>query len=241
VIRERVIEGSWVPPWVRYQHVARYQWVATKTVGCKVIDAACGTGYGCRILLDRGARQVDGFDLSQEAVEAAKRGRKDARLHFEVADVTHLPVPDGSYDVFVALETIEHIEDDRAFLAEAVRVLKPGGRFICSTPNRAITNPGAAIGDRPFNPYHVREYTAPELEALLRLFFREVVFWGQSRYSALYAGVLAAIGRRLPQAGARLHQACKLLGIPWERPERHWPSPLAVGGTPEILIASCTL
>lgn len=73
MVVERVGEGTWLPPWVRHQHEARYNWAAERVQGCIVLDAACGTGYGAKRLIEHGARSVTGFDLAAEAVEAARQ------------------------------------------------------------------------------------------------------------------------------------------------------------------------
>ncbi len=235
---ERISDGGWVPPWIRYAHVLRYDWASTLAAGCSVLDAACGTGYGIAALLERGANRVIGLDLCAGAVgEAARRNTPGAQ--FLVADVTRLPLPDRSYDLFVSFETIEHLPDDRAYLREAARVLRPGGTFVCSTPNRTVTNPGITLADRPFNPHHLREYTRPELEMLLREYFASVHLLGQSYYGAGYVRLLTRIARYFPALAVRIHQARKLIGIPWEHPDRHRPIPLPPGGEPEYLVAVC--
>jgi ubiquinone/menaquinone biosynthesis C-methylase UbiE len=236
---ERVSADSWIPPWVRHQHVARYQWASAFAKGCHVIEAACGTGYGAPILARAGATQVDGFDVSAEAIQEALGHHRLDGVRFAVGDAARLPVPDAQYDIFLSLETIEHLEDDGAFLAEVVRVLQPQGTFLCSTPNRALTNPGTTIRDRPFNPHHVREYTRPELESLLHQYFSRVEFFGQSFYGRVYQRCLTRVGRVLPAAAVKLHQARKVLSLPWENFARHWPRPLTAGRVPEILLARC--
>jgi SAM-dependent methyltransferase len=240
LVLERVSEAAWAPLWVRHQHLARYRWASSFLRGSRVIEAACGTGFGAALLADAGAAQVDGFDLSAEAIQEAQAKHARANVHFEVGDVTHLPVAPGSYDFFVSLETIEHLENDQSLLVEALRVLKPAGRFLCSTPNRALTNPGTRIHDRPFNPHHVREYTQAELEALVRPYFEQIELFGQSFYGTGYRKVLTQVGRRLPGLGVKVHQLRKVLSLPWEKAERHWPHPLSPGKEPEILLAICT-
>jgi 2-polyprenyl-3-methyl-5-hydroxy-6-metoxy-1,4-benzoquinol methylase len=240
-IVERISQNFRVPPWVRRQHIARYRWASCFTRGCKVIDAACGIGYGAKILLDRGAERIDGFDLSTEAIQTARVTYPNMeKLSFEKAGVTNLPISDHSYDVFVSMETIEHIENDTAFLKEARRVLKPNGKFICSTPNRKLTNPGTPISRRPFNPHHVREYTLRELESKLREQFHTIEFYGQTPYERAYTDFLEKLGKTLPRPTSRLHQIRKLVCAPWDNLDRHNPIPMPIYGEPEILLAVCT-
>jgi SAM-dependent methyltransferase len=238
---ERLSENARMPPWVRHEHSARYQWAAGLVLGRRVVDAACGTGYGSRILLAEGATRVDGFDLSPDAIAEAQRLHTAPQARFEMADVTRLPCPDRTYDIFLSFETIEHLADDRALLREAVRVLKSGGTFVCSTPNRSVTNPGISIAGKPYNPFHVREYTRPELEAMLREVFPCVTFLGQSFHGAGYVRALNRMGKLWPRLAVRVHQVRKVLGVPWENLERHWPTPLPAKGEPEVLVAVCKL
>jgi SAM-dependent methyltransferase len=236
---ERLSTIVWAPPWVRHQHVARYEWAAGLAAGQTVVDAACGTGYGARALLAGGAARVDGFDLSPEAIAEARRLHGACGARFEVADVAGLPVPDGAYDLYLSFETIEHVEGPGALVREAVRVLKPGGTFICSTPNRTVTNPGLPSTGRSYNPFHLREYTRPELEALLREVFTSVTFLGQSFRGAGYVRALSRVGRLWPLLAVRAHQARKVLEAPWDKQQRHWPTPLPAKKEPEVLVAVC--
>ncbi|HKQ72064.1 MAG TPA: class I SAM-dependent methyltransferase [Polyangiaceae bacterium] len=244
--------GDWMPPWLYYQHLTRYAWAAEHCRGARVADAACGVGYGSRILMRAGARSVDGYDVSLEAIEQARDrmarrgpfgparvGSEEAGLRFAVADATCLPVPDGEYDVLVSFETIEHIEDDERYLAEASRVVKAGGLFLCSTPNREIIDAGKSIDQRPFNPFHVREYDEAELHARLARHFPSVTLYGQTRFGSRYVRALGYLGRRFPWTAVRVHQARKLLTVPWENQERHVPQRLPMAGEPEVLMALC--
>ena len=76
-----------------------YEWGDAQPRAGKA-DAACGTGYGSRRLLDAGAAEVDGFDVSADAIAEARRLHATGGARFEVADVTHLPVADHTYDLF---------------------------------------------------------------------------------------------------------------------------------------------
>jgi SAM-dependent methyltransferase len=240
IIAERIGKGAWVPVWVRHQHEARYAWAAQHARGLIVLDAACGTGYGTKRLIENGARSVRGFDLSAEAIAVARHENMSEQATFETCDVTKLPVAERSIDLFLSFETIEHLPEDRAFIAEVRRVLRESGRLICSTPNRHVTNPGSTITDKPFNPFHTREYTQAELLERLKSQFRQIRFFGQSWYSLPYISFLQRLARLHPRVAVRFHQVRKLLGSPWESPARHWPSQcLGDPNEPEILIAVC--
>lgn len=96
-------------------------------------------------------------------------------------------------------------------LLEARRVLRPGGKLLLSTPNRALTNPGKTLDDRPFNPYHLREWTAEEFQELVTAVFEQVELYVQSPFSTRYARWLNRLGRAWPALGVRTHQATKVL------------------------------
>lgn len=239
---ERFSTGVLVPPWVRFQHEARYAWAATYCRGARVVDVACGAGHGAARCAEGGATSVVGFDASLSAVQFARDRQIGARgMHFAVADALRLPVPARSADLVVSLETLEHLEDPGAFLAEVARVLRPGGGFLCSTPNRAVTNPGTSLEDRPFNPHHVREYTRSQLEQVLHIHFARVELLGQSFYPVPYCRWLESVGRVRPALAVKLHQARKLAELPWERASRHQPGALVAGREPEYLLAICSL
>ena len=238
VYQERVALRDWTPTWIRYQHVGRYEWILPRVAGLRVADAACGNGYGAAMMAGSAA-SVDGFDLSEQAVEEARERYGASGAVFTAADILALPRPDACYDAFVSFETIEHLPDTDAYLREIRRVLKPGGTFYCSTPNRLITNPGTSITDKPYNPWHLREFSPAELETALRRVFAEVTLLGQCFFGRPYAGALASIGRTLPAAAVRTHQLRKVASMPFDRAQRHVPQPLHAGHEPEALVAYC--
>ncbi len=237
---ERFYPDDFMPPWVRHQHLERYRWAAKFVAGKRVLDVACGTGYGTAILAKAGATQVDGFDCSPEAVAFARKTWPMPNVRFDVATADRLPVPDGCYDYYISFETIEHVEDDDALLTEATRVLSPGGSLVVSTPNRELLDPGISIDDRPFNRFHIREYSRNELNERLRRHFASITWYGQRPFSQRYISWLACVGRRWPALAVKLHQARKCLGWPWESPRRHLPTHCS-GEPPvtEVLIAAC--
>jgi SAM-dependent methyltransferase len=139
------------------EHYARYVWASSLVHG-DALDVACGTGYGSRILARRA--RVSGVDRDADAVSKARSRVAGAYL---TAEVPPIPFREDAFDFVVCFETIEHIRDDRAFMREIGRVLRPTGTLLISTPNGAISAPGGV----PLNRWHVREYSLDSLTALL--------------------------------------------------------------------------
>jgi ubiquinone/menaquinone biosynthesis C-methylase UbiE len=238
-VPERFEVGRSFPPWVRYQHESRFAFSAGQVKGLTVADVACGDGSGGRQMLAGGVRRLDAFDISLPAVLAARRQLPGANCLCCAADACSLPVRDSTYDVVVSYETIEHLGDDHAFLNEVVRVLKPGGTFLCSTPNRDLLDPGISINDQPFNKFHVREYSFQKFKALLAPRFSSVVWLGQSMYSRRYITILAAVARLHPKAAVRLHQVRKMIKALGDTSMNHEPITVPQGFEPEIFLAIC--
>ncbi len=240
---ERLALDRFASPWLRNQHLARYRWAAGMARGGRVLDLACGSGYGSAMLLAAGARSVVSADLSAEAFLEADRARSGvggSPLRGVRADAAALPFQDASFDLYVSFETIEHVEADTRVVAEARRVLAPGGVFLCSTPERAVISPGRTLADRPDNPYHVREYELAEFEALLRPAFPDIEWFGQTPCSEGWKRLLTAVGARSPRLAHGAHRARNILRLPAEREQRHAPYRLrGASGWPEVLIARC--
>ena len=164
---ERVIPGQ-VDVDLLNEHLARYSFAARLARGKRVLDAGCGAGYGSAELA-QAADRVVGIDCAAEAVEFARANYHLPNLQFEQASCTGLPHPDGSFDLVVAFEVIEHLEDWRTFLAEARRVLAASGQFIVSTPNKLYyTESRGQVGT---NPFHVHEFDFAEFRAELKSIF----------------------------------------------------------------------
>lgn len=233
--RERVASGVWIPRWVRYEHQQRYEFCTQFVAGRVVVDCASGDGTGSRLFSRRGARLVLGCDQAPELL-ADQMG--DDNLFFAQANADAIPVRDRSADVFVCLETIEHLLHDRALLLEAVRLLKPDGVFICSTPNRTVTNPGTSISDQPFNRFHVREYSEPDLRSLIAEYFDDIAMHGQNRISPARARGMQLIAERAGgMLAVRINQLLKLPRLLFDRSEAHRVQPR--GGIFEYLVAVC--
>jgi SAM-dependent methyltransferase len=190
--------------WFR-RHLVVYEWIAARVGGLRVIDMACGEGYGSDVLAQRAASVV-GVDANPEAHEHARLRYRRANLRFARELVETFAEP---ADAVAFLQTIEHLEEPGAALdhfaslvadaaqeaagpgpagglaAEAVR---PGTVFV-STPNvLTLAPPGQP---RSGNPWHVREYRLEEFDALCRAHFREVRMFGLFHARKLRAHQLA--------------------------------------------------
>jgi 2-polyprenyl-3-methyl-5-hydroxy-6-metoxy-1,4-benzoquinol methylase len=137
------------------RHRVAYHHAAGLVEGLDVVDAGSGDGEGAALLARR-ARRVVGLDHDHGAVVQARRDHPE--VVFVEADLA-MPWPTVDADVVVALQVIEHFEDDDAFVARALGAVRPGGLVLLTTPNR--------LQSFSENPYHVREYTAAELSVLL--------------------------------------------------------------------------
>jgi SAM-dependent methyltransferase len=146
--------------WFR-RHEVVYRALVERCVGRDVLEAGSGEGYGADLIADV-ARQVIGLDYDASAV-AHVRARYP-RVDMRQGNLAQLPLPDGSVDVVVNFQVIEHLWDQGQFVAECRRVLRPGGVLLMSTPNRITFTPGS---DTPVNPFHTRELNAAELTELL--------------------------------------------------------------------------
>ena len=150
-----------------YEHWHRYLLAAEHVTGRRVLDIACGEGYGSAMLA-RTAADVTGIDISAEAVAHAGRRYGDfGNLRYLQASCDRIPLADACCDVVVTFETIEHIHTQQAFVEEIARVLAPGGMLVMSSPNRDEYS--TVLGHQ--NEFHVRELDGPELRELLHPHF----------------------------------------------------------------------
>lgn len=143
------------------RHLVVYRWIAERVVGRRVVDLACGEGYGSDVLAQTAATVV-GVDANPEAHEHARLRYRSANLHFERDLVERW---NGEVEDVVFLQTIEHVQDPGALLDRLVGMLGPGGALYLSTPNVLTLAPAGA--QRSANPWHVREYRPAELAGLL--------------------------------------------------------------------------
>lgn len=156
--------------------MARYLFSLPYVKNKRVLDVACGTGYGLP-LLQQEALEVVGVDLDFEAAKTARAELRGDSGKVVLADAHELPFQSGSFDVITSFETLEHLEVPDRFLAELARVLTLTGFCILSTPNAKQTLP---LNKKPRNPFHVHEYEPNELDQELRLSFANVTLLGQA-------------------------------------------------------------
>jgi 2-polyprenyl-3-methyl-5-hydroxy-6-metoxy-1,4-benzoquinol methylase len=169
------------------RHLVVYQWIAARVGGLRVLDMACGEGYGSNVLAST-SQSVVGVDANPEAHEHARLRYRRPNLRFERGMVEKFGAP-GEYDAVVFLQTIEHVQDPAAVLAHFQSLLTPGGTVYVSTPNvLTLAPPGQAKSD---NPWHVREYRVREFEELCRSVFTQVELLGLFHARKLRAHALA--------------------------------------------------
>ena len=200
---ERFLPEVRGPIW--YEHWHRYAAAAGVVAGRRVLDAACGEGYGS-FLLARRAAAVTGVDVASAAIEHARARYARPNLTFATASVLALPLPDASVDVVVSFETVEHLREQEAMIAEFRRVLAPDGVLVISSPNRPVYNEGGGTE----NHFHVRELDRAELAALLAPAFPRQSWYAQRvlAQSALWAeGRSAGAAEFCTLANDRLAQA----------------------------------
>jgi len=158
--------------WYR-RHLVVYEWIAQRVRGLRVVDMACGEGYGSEVLARAAAAAVVGVDANPEAHEHARARYVRDNLRFER---TMVETYDEPCDALVFLQTIEHVQNPGALLARFRSLVGPDGVVYVSTPNLLTLAPPGA--QKSGNPWHIKEYRAHEFEALCREHFGSVVLHG---------------------------------------------------------------
>jgi len=139
-----------------------------------VLEVGCGEGYGSH-LLSRHVKKVVGLDINAKTINHASNKYCSQNCIFKTYDGVNIPYKNNIFDAVISFQVIEHIQDDTNYVSEIHRVLKQKSIFILTTPNRTYRlNPG----QRPWNRFHVREYSANSLKDLLGNMFSDVKIWG---------------------------------------------------------------
>ena len=159
-----------------YEHWHRYVFACAFARGKRVLDAACGEGYGSAMLA-REATSVLGVDIAHDAIAHARARYADrgAKLRFERGDCTALDVPPASFDLLTSFETLEHVAAQEALIGGFARALAADGILIVSSPDKHSYSDISGFR----NEFHVRELYRDELLALLKPHFPFVHLYGQ--------------------------------------------------------------
>ncbi len=177
---ERVVPGL-VDDDLWSEHQARYAFAASLGATGDVLDIGCGAGYGTARLAGF-SRRATGIDIAPDAIAYACRHYDLPNLHFAAASCLALPFAASRFQLVVAFEVIEHLADYRRMVAEAQRVLAPGGWFVVSTPNRDYyAETRASVGP---NPFHEHEFDTVEFRAVLEERFASVRLFDQNHSEA---------------------------------------------------------
>lgn len=179
---ERLVPG-YSGPDMEAEHIVRYSYALHYARGLTVLDCASGMGYGSALLATV-AKKVIGVDSAAAVTAEAKRRYSRRNTEFLVGDAQALALKAGAIDLAVCFETIEHVFDPRALLAEIRRVLTPNGTLFVSTPNIQLYGGGNHSG----NPFHVHEFEPSEFESTLQEFFPSVQILSQRRRSVVTIG-----------------------------------------------------
>ncbi|AGB40164.1 methyltransferase family protein [Halobacteroides halobius DSM 5150] len=155
------------------EHIARYKFASKYTRG-RVLDFACGVGYGAEVLLamGEGIKKIIGIDINKECIKYARQHYKFPWTEFRVGSATDPDLADevGKFDTIISMETVEHIKNDYKFIANLQKLLKEDGTLIISTPF------GRGREYECSNPYHYRQYTEEEFKELLSYFSQVELF-----------------------------------------------------------------
>ncbi|MFH0951306.1 MAG: class I SAM-dependent methyltransferase [bacterium] len=156
------------------EHLLRYQLASQLVKNKVVLDVACGSGYGSRLLAQAQAQQVVGVDIDAKTVQQAQKKYPANNLQYITDSAETLQkLQSKSFDVVVSFETIEHLQNYQSYLQALRRVMKDDGTAIISTPNKtAFTEVN--------NPFHVKEFTEAELVLALRKIWTHVQICQQS-------------------------------------------------------------
>jgi 2-polyprenyl-3-methyl-5-hydroxy-6-metoxy-1,4-benzoquinol methylase len=149
------------------EHVYRYKFAERFCKG-RVLDIACGVGYGTEILLkeNEDINEFVGIDISAEAIEYAKENYSFPKVSYFVDDALN---PDlhkiyRTFDTILSFETIEHFKEDERFIENLYTLLAPGGTLLISTPfGRGKDQPCSC-------KYHAFQYKEEEFLQVLEPF-----------------------------------------------------------------------
>jgi ubiquinone/menaquinone biosynthesis C-methylase UbiE len=160
------------------EHLHRYAIALELIAGKKVLDIACGEGYGTN-LMSKIAAQVTGIDSDKNTIEKAKKKYTAGNIVFLAGSVLKIPAQNNSFDVITCFETLEHVTEHDEMLSELKRVLSPTGILLISTPDKK--NYSDKTGG--LNPFHKKELYEQEFKNLINRYFPHADFYRQNFYT----------------------------------------------------------
>ncbi len=155
LVPDELVQGDTTGRATLELHLARYGFAATHARG-RVLDLACGVGYGSAHLGEHDVTSVVGVDLDPAAISYATTRYARDNVRFVHASGDEFRDADG-FDTIVSLETLEHVHDPEGLLERLVGMLRPSGVLIASVP----TTPSVDV-----NPYHLHDFTARSFRAM---------------------------------------------------------------------------
>ncbi len=157
-----------------YEHFHRYTMALDFAANKKVLDAACGEGYGSHLLAQK-AESVVGVDISESAIQHANKHYQHPNLRYIKSDALNMDFIDNSFDLVVSFETLEHLLEQDELMHEFKRVLKPDGVLLISTPDKKEYSDKTGFN----NEFHCKELYQHEFDDMLKNSFKNSHWYGQ--------------------------------------------------------------
>lgn len=173
---ERIIPKEMKPTnGLLLEHIARY-YFSTPYVSGRVLDIACGTGYGSQMVAKTRKNEITemiGVDIDAETLKYAVNNYYHPLLSFQKGNVLDPCLSEklGTFDTILSFETIEHVKDDQLFMENIDNLLNPGGTLILSTPF------GQGRGKPSREPFHVHQFTKEEFIDLFQIFSTAEIYF----------------------------------------------------------------
>ncbi len=162
------------------EHLVRYE-LAKQLVKDKIVlDIACGSGYGAKIMAQAGAKQVIAIDIDKETIKEAQKNKKEKNLKYKIGNAQKIDFENEKFDIITSFETIEHLQQPSKYLKELSRIIKKDGIILISTPNKEVY--------KEKNPYHYREYTEQEFKNELSAYFPNIKIFYQKNGLVSFIG-----------------------------------------------------
>lgn len=172
-IWERAMPASHFMPTLGYIRIAEKYIFAGTFISKKdkVLEAPCGFGYGAAYF-SKLCASVNALDIAEDNIDFSRKAYDFNNIKWTKGDVTKLEYRNNEFDVYVSYEVFEHLplESVEQYLQEANRVVKLGGKFIISTPNKETR-------ENVNNPFHIKEYYFEEFDKLLKKFFNQIQYY----------------------------------------------------------------